>query len=551
MLGRATCLAAFILTVGSAAAHAQDAARARPPLDHPVALPIGEAGRASAIDGAFGVDVGPDGRVYVAIALRSEILVLDPHGTIVDRIGPEQGVDAPDDVAVAADGTVYWTEPVTGRVSALFPDGTTRKQLVAPGVNPIELKQDGRLFAAAAFDNAGLFELDPQLLTPPRVILADITGLNAFDFGADGLLYSPRTTTREVVRIDVDATPARVETVASGFAFPGAVAFDSRQLLHVLEAADGQIVTVDLATGARRTLVDVAGTLDNLAFDAQGTLYIAGLAEGQVFKLPRGGKLAAFQRGGLIAPSGLAVDDDGKIWEADFFSLRQLQRGRPTALRTFYRLFGARPSVNGALTVDTKGCELLVTTFLELGVLQRLDARTGAVLEERRDFLLPTNAVYHAGDIAVAQLLGGNVVRASDRSVLLGGLFVPLGLASRGGELFVGDAATGVISAVAASGESRIVATGLVQPEGIAVLGGWLFVVEVGLDRVVAIDLASGAAHPLIAADLQGDFLPTGAPFFGNFNGIAIDAKRQRLYLANDTTNQVLAFQLVLPRAKQ
>jgi sugar lactone lactonase YvrE len=543
-------LAAAILCLSSASADAHETARGRPGVAHPVAVPIGEAGRASDIDGAFGVDVGPDGRVYVAIALRSQILVFDSSGAIVDRLGPEQGVDAPDDVAVAADGTVYWTEPVTGRVSARFSDGTTRKQSVAPGVNPIEIKQDGRLFVAAAFENAGLFELDPKLLAAPRVILADITGLNAFDFGADGLLYSPRTSTGEVVRIDVDATPARVETVASGFAFPGAVAFDSKQLLHVLDAAVGQIVSLDLATGTRRTLVDLEGTLDNLAFDSTDTLYFTGLADGQLFKLPRGGRLVAFNRAGLIAPSGIAVDADGKIWEADIFSLRRLERSRPTPLRTFYRLFGPQ-ALTAALTVDARGGELVITTVLESGVLQRIDARSGAVLEDRRDFLLPLNAIYHDGDIVVAQLLGGNVVRASDRSILIGGLVVPLGLASRGGELFVGDAATGAISAVAPDGASRIVASGLVQPEGLAVLDNWLFVVEVGLDRVVAIDLASGVLHPILTADLQGDFLPTGAPFFGNFNGIAVDAKRQRLYLANDTTNQVLAFQLVLPRGQR
>ena len=139
-------------------------------------------------------------------------------------------------------------------------------------------------------------------------------------------------------------------------------------------------------------------------------------------------------------------------------------------------------------------------------------------------------------------------MRASDGAALLGGLVVPLGLASRDDELFVADAATGVISAVRPDGVVRGIAAGMLQPEGIAVLGDWLFVVEVGLARVVAIDLRSGALHPIIAADLQGDFLPTGAPFFGNFNGIAVDARRRRLYLANDTTNQVLAYQLMLPR---
>ena len=56
----------------------------------------------------------------------------------------------------------------TGNVGMLRPDGSFRTQFVGPGVNPIELSDDGRLFVARDFLGDGLYELDPDLIAPPR-----------------------------------------------------------------------------------------------------------------------------------------------------------------------------------------------------------------------------------------------------------------------------------------------------------------------------------------------------------------------------------------------
>jgi hypothetical protein len=62
-------------------------------------------------------------------------------------------VGGPDDVALGQDGSVCWTDILTGEVGRLAPDGTTSKQLVGEGVNPIAFPEDGRLFVSDA--NAG------------------------------------------------------------------------------------------------------------------------------------------------------------------------------------------------------------------------------------------------------------------------------------------------------------------------------------------------------------------------------------------------------------
>jgi hypothetical protein len=96
-------------------------------------LELTQAWDSSSIDGlshpSF-MDIGPDGNLYVVNAGNSEILVIDPAGSIVRRWGTRgtgEGqfdflVDAADPnsasggVAVGADGSVYVTDPVNDRI---------------------------------------------------------------------------------------------------------------------------------------------------------------------------------------------------------------------------------------------------------------------------------------------------------------------------------------------------------------------------------------------------------------------------------------------------
>ena len=107
-----------------------------------------EVGRAAETNSLNGIYVSPfDGNVYVASVGGDEITVHDPQsGKLLDRIGPERGVGGPDDLFITDDGTIYWTEILTGNVGMLKPDGRFKKQAVGPGVNPITTSDDGRLF---------------------------------------------------------------------------------------------------------------------------------------------------------------------------------------------------------------------------------------------------------------------------------------------------------------------------------------------------------------------------------------------------------------------
>ena len=55
--------------------------------------------------------------------------------------------------------------------NCLRADGSLDQQFVAQGVNPIAFTDDGRLFVALAFFGDDLFELDPALVTEPRLVM--------------------------------------------------------------------------------------------------------------------------------------------------------------------------------------------------------------------------------------------------------------------------------------------------------------------------------------------------------------------------------------------
>jgi sugar lactone lactonase YvrE len=125
------------------------------------------------------------------------------------------------------------------------------------------VRKDGRLFAAQVFGGDGLWEIDPAGSKPPRLILKDLGGFNGFDIGADGKLYGPLWFKHQVVRIDPDT--GELDVVAEGFDTPAAANFDSRGNLYVLDTARGEVVRVDIRSGKKQVVTQLATALDNLA----------------------------------------------------------------------------------------------------------------------------------------------------------------------------------------------------------------------------------------------------------------------------------------------
>ncbi len=532
--------------------------------------PVRVLSRGAPIQGSNGIAVGPDGNLYVTSVVGREIVVMDRRsGRILERFGTDIGVETPDDCVFGPDGSLYWTALFAGQVGRLAPDGSV--SIVAelpPGPNPIAFNDQGRLFVGLAAFGDGLYEVDPQGVLPPTLVIAPPTGgLNGFEFGPDGFLYSPQTTTGSVVRIDVDA--GTMTPVASGFVMPVAVDFDSLGRLYVNDTAADQVVRIDLASGAREVFAELSDGVDNLAFDRHDNLYTTSLLQGSVRRVRQNGQVRTISRGGFTTPGGVAVlprqrpgqgghagghqGGNDEVWVADFFSLRGLSGVSGREIRF-------EPSIPGisALaapgTVAADGERLIVSSWI-VNSVQVYDPLNDQVLQSVSDFAVPLNAIRFQGDLVVAELATGSVVRAdgddpspANRTVLASGLAVPAGLAAGEDDLWVTDAALGTVLQVVVAGHVMnpplVVASGLAGPEGLALLpDGELLVVEAAAGRVSRLDPTNGTVTTLADGLGLGASAPPLVPPTWLFNGVAVGA-RGDVYVTGDVDNVVYKLRL-------
>ena len=525
------------------------ACQARPPA--PSVTILVEGGDVRMANGAAFDD---EDRLYVASALGREIIVFDSRaGDVLRRIGTDQGVDGPDDVVVGPDGTIYWTDIFGGEVGRLAPDGTVTKQQVVRGVNPITMSDDGRLFVGLDFLGDALYELDPELVEPPRLIASDFGSINGMDFGPDGLLYGPSRgpgtdslLPNRLIRIDVDS--GEVEVVVDDLGGGAAsVRFDSTGQLHAL--INDQLQRLDLATGEREVFAEFRGA-NNFAFDSRGRPYVTQYSDGAVIELFDLGMMRVIAGGGLILPGGIAVTDEpvGEVLHvAGWATLRRYggETGDALGVESMF-----------ASTVSAHGDELVLSHNF-FGTVETWDLTTRQLASTQGGFATPVNAVGFGDAIVVAELGPepgtGRVllVEGDERRPIITadqGIGAPAGLVARDGSLWVSDWDDGALYLVAGGGEPlaepRLVVSDLDQPEGMAfATDGRLLVAETGAERLTAIDLESGA-RSVIAEHLGIGAEPAqGMPRTHLFTGVAVGASGA-IYVAGDRDNVIYKIEL-------
>jgi sugar lactone lactonase YvrE len=428
-----------------------------------------------------------------------------------------------------------------GEIGAISPDGQrSTAAMLPPGANPITLSDDGRLFVGRCFLGDELYEVDLEG-GEHRIVLEDVggCGMNGMDFGPDGLLYGPWWFAGAVVSVDVDS--GEVQTVAEDITVPAAVKFDSMGNLYVLDTAMGQVLRVDMETGDTELVAQLPIGLDNMAFNAEDRLFVSSFVDGSVFEVLDDGTTRTVLEGGLMASGGLALMGD-TLYAADFLALKGYDTTSGEQVYLEPDIVGISP-LGSMNTVSVDGDNLMITSWFTNAV-RVWNPETNEVLEDYSDFAVPLNAIRFDGDIIVAELGSGQVVRAngddpSDRSVLTDAVVVPAGLAGNDSNLYVSDWATGMIWQLVADGEplaeARLVVEGLANPEGMELTadGSALVVVANGSDNLLEVDVESGEVTVLaenLGVGLPG---PDGSPPTNIFSDVAI-AEDGTIYVSAD-----------------
>jgi hypothetical protein len=159
----------------------------------------------------------------------------------------------------------------------------------------------------AGFTGDAFYELDPALVAPPRLVAGQLGFSNAFDFGPDGYLYGPLYMRGQFIRIDVNAAPVTIEAIAEGFILHAAAKFDAQGRVHVLDQATGEVARLNLETGEKYVIATLPPGIDNLAFGAQGRLFVTHNSQAYVFEVMSDGTVRTVSPGGMTGPGGVAI----------------------------------------------------------------------------------------------------------------------------------------------------------------------------------------------------------------------------------------------------
>ena len=479
--------------------------------------------------GANGMALGPDGNLYVASVLGSNITVLNPEtGKIIKEYGQSEGVIGPDDVDFASDGSWYWTSIMTGEVAGFNKEG---KKIIAaqltPGVNPITFSNNNRLFVSQCFFGSNLYEVDPLGITEPRLIsdsLGPDCGLNGMDWGPDNRLYGPRWFNNQVVSFDVSDNSMRIE--ATGFITPAAIKFDKQGRLHVLDTGSGILYRIE--NGKNIKVAELSPGLDNFVIDSTGRFFVSSFTDGFVKRIDLDGSVNELLPGGMAHSGGITFHN-GKIITADLHAIRAyFLNGKEAFTQRNVLGMGA---MGGALNISSDGEQLILVSWVDNDV-RIWDQEKQQRIWEKSGLNAPVSAIRYADQVVVAEHGSQRIVGFSQegnlKTIFASNLPAPTGLLKDDKNLYVSDRTLGQIILVAVDGlplaKKEVVIDGLTTPEGFVKKGDTFFIVEADLGVVTSVNLKG--KRKVIAKISKGSQAASPMqPPSQVFNGITIDDK--------------------------
>lgn len=415
--------------------------------------------------------------------------------------------------------------------------------------------KDGRLFAGLLLENDMIVELDPDFKAPPREVIHNGNFIHMRE-GPDGMIYALKWFDGEIIRFDPDA-PETVETVATGLTLPFNLAFDSKGQLYIIMGVDDStdaVARLDLTTGKPEILATMHKMLYGLAIDSQDRIFVSSASDGTIFEVLPTGDIRIVSPGGMILPSDVAIIDrpDGaSLFLADWLAWREYDIATGE-LRSFRHGTWWPGTLTNPDTITAFGDKLLVasTENQQIQLWDPVQQKEALLISDPGvDNAIGFNAAIVAANYERKDVVSIDPANPDQRAVLAEGLAYPLGLATDGSNLYVGDFLTGQILQIAADGAKldppKVIAEGLQGPEGLALTGdGRLLVVESGANRLSIVDLASGQVSTLLPElGLLRD-LPRSRPQHYFFNGVDVSPSGM-IYVTADGANVI--YRLALP----
>ncbi len=487
---------------------------------------------------ANGIAFGPDKRLFVASVAGESIFALDlTTGAIETIVGPPSG--EADDLAFSPTGDMIWTAFLEGVVRMKNADGET-KDLASglPGVNSIAFTRDGkRLFVGQVFMGDGMWEINLAGTAAARLVASNTGGINACQFGPDGMIYGPSWDRGQVVRIH----PETGETVvlADGFKKPGAVRFDLEDHLFVLDDRTGEIFALDEANGAwsKRLIVQLPSATDNMVIGPNGFFYVSGMPDNAIYEVdPKTGKSRVVVKGQLGFPRSIAVSTgtDGDLLHiADTGSYRIINP-RTKVVCDVARAVATDLKFPASVSVHGKNVLLTAELF---GAIEIFNLE-GTMVREISGLSMPAASIEcDDGTIIVTEPLAGRVLRLSgeQKDVLAEGLQLPSGLADAGdGTIYVSESASGRLLRIGVENRKiTLVAENLGTVRAIAITpDGSIAVLDINGGRLLLLAPATGVvilvAHGFAVGRLQQPYARSG--------GLAVGSDGA-MYVAADAEN--------------
>jgi sugar lactone lactonase YvrE len=466
----------------------------------------------AALWGANGIRVAPDGRLWICEAFARRISACDTRtGELTTVIADDGTLVGPDDLAFDADGSAYITDG--DRITARRADGTTFT-LVSGLSHPngITVDGDGRLFVDEFRPDGRLLEID-RVSGSVRVVAEGLDLPNACELGPDGRLYLQNVLAGTIFAVDVDT--GAVEQVVDGLKRVSSVKFDRRGRLVASQADRGVVTAIDLGSGRWETIARMPHrTIDNIAFDADGTLFVSSYSTGCVLRVPEDGDPDGeiLVPPGLAAPASLSPLDERTLLVGNFFTIVSVDVNDGTfAEWSPWSPLSGEEILRAAWAIDrdsayalTGGGQVYRCRF----GMSMADVKTAAAAGDApaavREVVTGGATAITGADGGLLIAFGGGEIRCFEsngrtRAVTSTGQSRIAALAATDGMIAPAAPDAGTVHVI---GDGRVMtAEGFALPTGVAVADGAVFVAEHGDRQVVRWDLDSGE-RTVVARDL-------------------------------------------------